>query len=90
MVDGKIVNYNFKIVNQGNSTLEIQDIKTSCGCTAAIIDNKSIKPGKDGTLKVQLNTKGHSGKMVRTVTIKTNDPKEPTTTLTISADVVKG
>ncbi len=88
--NGKVVDYNFRIVNQGSSVLNIQDIKTSCGCTAALVSNKTIKPGEDGTIKVELNTKGHSGKMVRTVTIKSNDPKEPSSTLTIYAEVVKG
>ena len=88
--NGKVVDYNFKIVNQGSSVLNIKDIQTSCGCTAALVSSKSIKPGEDGTVKVQLNTKGHTGKMVRTVTIKSNDPKQPTSTLTIFAEVVKG
>ena len=88
--NGKVVDYNFKIVNQGSSVLNIKDIQTSCGCTAALVSSKSIKPGEDGTVKVQLNTKGHTGKMVRTVTIRSNDPKQPTSTLTIFAEVVKG
>ncbi len=88
--NGKVVDYIFKFVNEGNSVLNIQNIKTSCGCTAALVSSKSVKPGEDGTIKVQLNTKGHNGKMVRTVTIKSNDPKEPTSTLTIFAEVVKG
>lgn len=87
---GKVVDYSFRIVNNGNSVLNIKDIKTSCGCTAALVSSKSIKPGEDGTIKVELNTKGHTGRMVRTVTIKSNDPKEPTSTLTIFAEVVKG
>jgi hypothetical protein len=90
VAEGKVVDYKFKIVNKGNSTLQIQDIRTSCGCTAALLNNKSIYPGQEDTIKVQLNTKNHSGKMVRTVTIKSNDPKDPTSTLTIYADVVKG
>ncbi len=88
--EGKVVNYNFVITNKGNATLEIQDIKTSCGCTAALLNNKSIKPGEEDSIKVQLDTKNHTGKMVRTVTIKSNDPKEPSSTLTIYADVAKG
>ena len=88
--NGKVVDYIFKFVNQGNSVLNIQDIRTSCGCTAALVSSKSVKPGEDGTIKVELNTKGHTGKMVRTVTIKSNDPKAPTSTLTIFAEVVKG
>jgi uncharacterized cupredoxin-like copper-binding protein len=88
--NGKVVDYDFKFVNHGNSTLNITDIQTSCGCTAALVSSKALKPGENGTIKVQLNTKGHSGKMVRTVTIKSNDPKAPTSTLTIFAEVVKG
>ncbi|MFZ0456089.1 MAG: DUF1573 domain-containing protein [Ignavibacteriaceae bacterium] len=88
--NGKVVDYIFKFVNQGNSVLNIQDIKTSCGCTAALVSSKTVKPGEDGTIKVELNTKGHTGKMVRTVTVKSNDPKAPTSTLTIFAEVVKG
>lgn len=87
---GKVVDYDFKILNQGNSVLNIKDIQTSCGCTAALIDNKTIKPGENGTIKVQLNTQGHAGKLVRRVTIKSNDPKDPVSVLTIFADVVKG
>jgi hypothetical protein len=36
-----------------------------------------------------LDTKNRSGKMSRTVTVNSNDPKDPAKILTIYADIVK-
>ena len=87
--EGKVVEYTFKFVNNGKATLKIKDIKTSCGCTAALVSNELIEPGSDGTLKIELNTKNRNGKMSRTITVNSNDPKEPKKVLTVYADVVK-
>jgi uncharacterized cupredoxin-like copper-binding protein len=87
--EGNVVDYIFKFSNKGDSPLEIKDVKTSCGCTAALISSKTIEPGQEGTLKVELNTKNKSGKMSRSVTINSNDPDEPNKILSISADVKK-
>jgi len=87
---GKVVDYTFDFVNKGSSTLQIRDVKTSCGCTAALVSSNTIEPGKDGTLKVQLDTKNYTGRMSRRVTIYSNDPTNPDMVLTIFADVQKG
>ncbi|MCW8804855.1 MAG: DUF1573 domain-containing protein [Ignavibacteriaceae bacterium] len=87
--EGDKVNYTFNFANKGSSVLTIKDIKTSCGCTAALLSQDSLAPGKDGTIKVELDTKNRSGKMSRTVTINSNDPKDPAKVLTIYADIVK-
>jgi len=87
--EGDKVNYTFNFANKGSSVLTIKDIKTSCGCTAALISQDSLAPGKDGTIKVELDTKNRSGKMSRTVTVNSNDPKDPAKVLTIYADIVK-
>ncbi len=87
--EGDKVNYTFNFANKGTSELTIKDIKTSCGCTAALLSQDNLAPGQEGTLKVELNTQNRSGKMSRTVTISSNDPKDPAKILTIYADVVK-
>ena len=87
--EGDKVDYTFNFANKGTSTLTIKDIRTSCGCTAALLSEDNLAPGKEGTLKVELDTKNRSGKMSRTITINSNDPKDPTKVLTIYADVVK-
>jgi len=87
--EGDKVNYTFNFANKGSSVLTIKDIRTSGGCTAALLNQDNIQPGQEGTLKVELDTKNRSGKMSRTITISSNDPKDPTKVLTIYADIVK-
>ncbi|NWF51150.1 MAG: DUF1573 domain-containing protein [Ignavibacteriaceae bacterium] len=88
--EGKVVDYIFKMKNTGSVNLKIKDIKTSCGCTAALISSDELKPGEEGTLKVQLDTAKRNGRMSRTITITSNDPRESVKVLTIYADVQKG
>lgn len=87
--EGQTVDYTFKFKNIGKATLEISKVNTSCGCTAALISEKVLEPGKEGTLKVELDTKNRSGKMSRNITINSNDPEEPIKMLVIYADVNK-
>jgi LEA14-like dessication related protein len=87
--EGKVVDYTFKFKNNGKSELLIKDVKTSCGCTAALVSSKKIAPGSEGTLRVELDTKNRAGKMSRNVSIDSNDPQEPTKILVIYADVTK-
>ena len=87
--EGEVVSHTFKFHNSGQATLEIIDIKTSCGCTAALVSSKQIAPGKDGTMKVDLDTKNRNGRMSRTITVSSNDPEEPTKTITIYASIQK-
>jgi len=87
--EGKVVDYTFKFANKGQSLLEIEDVRTSCGCTAALLSSKKLEPGKEGTLKVELDTKNRQGKMSRTITIRSNDQNEPNKVLTILAEVIK-
>ena len=87
--EGEKVNYTFRFVNKGETALQIKDIKTSCGCTAALVSTDNLKPGQEGTIKVEVNTKNRSGKMSKTVTVQSNDPRDPAKILTIYADVIK-
>lgn len=85
--EGKTVKYDFNFDNRGSSTLKIGDIKTSCGCTAALVSKKDLAPGEKGTLSVKLNTANRKGKMSRTITISSNDPMNPKKVLTVYADI---
>jgi hypothetical protein len=87
--EGEVVSYEFTFQNNGKLPLVIKDIKTSCGCTAAVLSDKNIDPGKSGTLDVKLDTKNRQGKMSRIVTVVSNDYSEPDKIITIFADVQK-
>jgi uncharacterized cupredoxin-like copper-binding protein len=85
--EGKVVEYIFNFENSGSSQLKIKDVKTSCGCTAALVSSNILEPGEQGTLKVELDTSNRKGKMSRTVTIISNDPQDERKVLTVYADV---
>ncbi len=87
--EGKIVDYTFEYINDGTETLEIKDVKTSCGCTAAVVSGKSLKPGENGTLRVELDTTNRVGRMSSNVTIMSNDPVNGQKILTIYAEINK-
>jgi len=87
--EGEKINYTFRFSNKGQAVLIIKDVKSSCGCTAALLSTSNIKPGQEGTIKVEFDTKNRSGKNSKTVTVQSNDPKDPTKILTIYADIQK-
>jgi uncharacterized cupredoxin-like copper-binding protein len=87
--EGEILEYEFKFENKGMESLTIKDVKTSCGCTAAVVSENTIKPGKVGTIKVNFNTKGREGKNSKSITVVSNDAAEPNKVISIYADVQK-
>ena len=79
----------FQIRNDGKRELVIRTTKTSCGCTDSKPENSKLQPGESCKLKVSFNTHGFLGKQEKTVTIISNDPKNPVTLLKIQATVVE-
>ncbi len=76
-----------KIVNTGNEELKISKVRPSCGCTATLLDKDLLKPGDTATIDVSLNIRGRSGSVTKTVTISSNDPKQPRKVLYLKAVV---
>ncbi len=87
--EGKIVKATISFKNTGNDVLTISDVKTSCGCTAALLSSKTLKPGETGSVKIELDTTGRDGELTRTVTLYSNDPKEPNQTITLFVNILK-
>ncbi|MGE5409575.1 MAG: DUF1573 domain-containing protein [Clostridiales bacterium] len=85
--EGKVVDWTLNFKNDGKATLEIKEVKTDCGCTAAVISGKKIEPGKSGNLRIEFDSAHKSGKITRNVTILSNDTDKPEQTIVIYADV---
>jgi len=85
--EGKIVDWTVNFKNVGQNVLEIQDVRTSCGCTAAVVSGKSIKPGESGSLKIEFDSTNKSGKISKTVSILSNDQENPDQTIVITANI---
>jgi uncharacterized cupredoxin-like copper-binding protein len=87
--EGAKLNYTFQFQNKGTQPLVIKDVKTSCGCTAAVISEKNIQPGQNGSIKVEFDTSNRQGKTSKLITIVSNDTQEPNKVITIFAEITK-
>ncbi len=84
---GKVLTHIFKFRNEGDNTLLIKRVRTSCGCTAVLLKNKEIPPGKTGEIKVTFNTKGYADKVSKYIYVDSNDPSQKSKRLTVSANI---
>ncbi len=87
---GADVTHEFKFRNSGDADLIITDVKTSCGCTAAVTSAKTIAPGGEGTLKVIFNSRGRRGRQNKTITIFSNDPERPRASVRLTGILTAG
>ena len=88
MNQGDKKEHTFQLSNKGKSELIIRNVRSSCGCTAVAPSKKVISPGETAPIKVTFNSQGKRGRQSKSVTVITNDPKTPTTTLRISSNIV--
>lgn len=75
----------FVIKNTGDTTLKITKVKTSCGCTAALLSKKDVEPGQEVKLKVSLRTGYYDGDISKNVTIHSDDLLNPSLGIVIKA-----
>ena len=77
----------FTIQNIGDRPLIINDLKTSCGCTAAVISTKEVAAGQSARVKVTY-TADNKGAFSRNVTIYSNAENYNPCTLVIKGVVI--
>ena len=87
LMEGEKTEYSYRFRNAGGEPLIIGDIRTSCGCTAALVSAKRVAPGEEGEIRVTFDSSGRPGKTHKTITVWSNDPDTPKVTLTLSGIV---
>lgn len=86
---GSKVDHIFKFKNQGTAELKIEKVRSSCGCTAAMLSSKTIKPNATGEVKVSFNSQSFSGDVKKNVTVYSDDPDTPKFKLSIFGVVIE-
>ncbi len=84
----KEIRERFIIKNTGDEPLILTDIHTSCGCTSAYLDAKTVPPGKETFVEVTINLLGISGLQISRTTLKSNDPANPDLKLTLQGNAI--
>ena len=88
VASGKIVDISFDFENTGKDILYIKNVIPACGCTTADLVKKDYQPGEKGTISSKFNTSGYNGRVIKTITVTSNDPDAPETRLTLSGTAV--
>jgi hypothetical protein len=87
VVQQRTLQKEFSIRNFGTEDLVIENVATTCGCTAALMDSKVVKPGGTTPLRVSLETRNYSGRVERRVLVRSNDTTQNMLEIKVAADV---
>lgn len=86
---GEKVPHVFKFTNTGDEVLKIDRVRSSCGCTAVLVSEKTIPPGGMGEIKANFDSSRFRGEVTKTIYVYNNDPKRPTKQLHIKGKVLE-
>lgn len=81
--NSQAVEHTYVLRNAGNLTLEISQVRPSCGCTVASITERSVPPGGESRVTARLSLQGRTGPQHKTMTVESNDPQHPQFVLTL-------
>ena len=80
--------HEFVLTNGGKTPLNIRSYKSNCKCAVAVIKDLDLKPGKSTILKVKFNSMGRRGTQLKSITIFSNDPIDPTQIVSVRANII--
>jgi hypothetical protein len=84
---GELLSHEFVFSNEGDATLVIQKVSTTCGCTAALLSAEKIPPGKEGKIEVKFDTRGYGGQVSKLLYVDSNDTQQSRQQLQVTADI---
>jgi len=84
------LNGKFVLTNDGNETLVVKDVSSSCGCTIPDKKNFTLEPGESKDLNFTFTLSRHPGKSVKSIWVIMEPPAKPSRVeLKIAAEVVR-
>jgi hypothetical protein len=79
----------YRVSNTGNAYLNITQVRPSCGCTYTMLGKWSLAPGEATEIEAMFDPKGLKGGVRKSIEVVSNDPKTPSVSLTLEAEVVQ-
>jgi hypothetical protein len=84
VAQGTTVRHVYAFRNPGGLPLTIDNVRSSCRCTAVVTPQRVVPPGSAGTIEAIFDTADAFGQKTRSIIVYSNDPSQPVTTLTLS------
>jgi hypothetical protein len=75
------------IRNSGKSNLSLRALQPNCSCMTAEFDKQELKPGEAGKIKVNFVPKGRPGIQNKSISVYSNDPRNPVQRITLAGYV---
>lgn len=85
---GERVEHVYHFRNAGDAPLKIEKVRSSCGCTAALVSAEMIDPGETGEVKATFDSTRFRGEVTKTIYLYTNNPDQRETRFTLSGEVL--
>ena len=79
----------YRVTNTGNAFLSITQVRPSCGCTYTMLGKWSMAPGESTEIEALFDPKGQKGGVRKSIEVVSNDPRTPTVSLTLEAEVAQ-
>jgi hypothetical protein len=79
--------YVFKLRNVGKGILNIERVRSTCGCIATLLSNKEIPPQGTAEVKVTFRSGMYEDEITKTVYVYSDDPDKPIMKLIVKAKV---
>jgi hypothetical protein len=86
--EGESLEHVFTFRNTGNENLLISRVRTSCGCTAALLSASEVPPGAQGNVLATFSSRRFRGAVEKTIYLHTNDPRQSAATLRLRGTVL--
>ena len=86
--EGQVLEVSFRFKNTGDKPLVIEDVRPTCGCTAANPPDKPILPGEEGVINATFDSKSRPGINSKDITVVATTKNTKEHKLHFDVDVV--
>lgn len=87
VTQGEKLTYTYRFHNAGDQVLEIDGLRSSCGCTAALLSTNRLEPGAMGELRITFDSSGFRGQVQKVISFETSDPAHPAVSFVLNGEV---
>ncbi len=84
---GSVVKHTFELKNVSKKTIHIDRVESSCGCTAVLLSNKTLRPGQVAKITAKFNSEGFTGYQEKNIYVYERKNPVPIYTLKLQANV---
>ena len=84
---GEKATHSFRFTNTGDAPLVIDKVRSSCGCTAAMVSKGTLQPGETGEVRATFDSSRFRGPVSKKVYLSSNASVKPSFEFQLTATV---